>query len=568
MIPLAFAIPDWSHTPVLLIIGFAIFFGTVGAGVFQRMRIPQVVGYITIGLILGNSGLKLIDSKTIDILAPFNYFALGVIGFMIGGELHRDVFRKYGRQLLTVLLAEGLGAFVLVALLVGGVAMLVTGNVAMAVALGIIFGALSSATAPAATTNVLREYKARGVLTTTIYAIVALDDGLAIVLYSIAASIAAMVIGQGSGGLLTTLGFVLYELLGGAALGLAAGIGLNFVLRRARDPANTLAFIIGTLALVIGAGRWFGVDVILAAMALGMALSNLAPRHSNEAFQIVERFTPPLYVLFFVLVGAQLHIQGMPFWMWALAGTYIIGRSAGKILGSSIGARLAKAAPAIGKYLGLCLFSQGGVAVGLSIMAASRFSGELGSAIVMIIAVTTFIVELVGPPLVKIAITRAGEAGLNVTEEDLARTYKVSDVMDTTAPSFAENAKLTDILHTIAETSAMCYGVTDASGNLRGVITIQDLKQTFVSEGLTDWLVAHDLMEPAPDTVTDTVPLIEAMRRMEAQQLEAVPVVASHDEGPRKLLGLLELRAVRRRLSQEILHRHQLAEGKLAPEGE
>ena len=165
--------------PILLVIGFAIFVGSIGARVFQRLHVPQVVGYIVIGVLAGRSGLRLIDDRTIQALLPFNAFALGLMGFMIGGELRGEVFRKYGRQFFKILLAERMWAFVTVGLLVGTTAALVTGDVITSVALGLMFGALSSATAPAATVNVLWEYKTRGVLTTAVFAVVALDDALA-----------------------------------------------------------------------------------------------------------------------------------------------------------------------------------------------------------------------------------------------------------------------------------------------------------------------------------------------------------------------------------------------------
>ena len=544
---------DSTHMPILLIVGIAIFFGTIGAGIFKRLRIPQVVGYIAIGVLAGKTGFNLISSDAIDALLPFNYFALGIIGFLIGGELHRDVFRKYGRQFFTILVSEGLGAFLLVSLLTGTVAYFVTGDVKTTLALAIIFGAISSATAPAATVSVLWEYKARGVLTTAVFAIVALDDGLALILYSIAASVASAVTGQGDGNLVTMLGHAAYELICGALLGIATGAGLNFVLRRSKDHGHSLTFIIGAVALLIGAGRWLGVDVILAAMALGVTLSNLAPRRSNEAFKIVERFAPPIYVLFFVIVGAHLQVQGMDWKMWALVLPYVVGRSAGKIIGANLGARIAGAAPVLRKYLGMCLFSQGGVAVGLAIMASTRFEGTIGSSIIMIIAVTTFIVEILGPPCVKIAITKAGEAGLNITEEDLAGTYSVADVMDSSAPHFLQSVRLGAILKTIAETTAMSYAVTNAQGKLKGMISIQELKQTFMADGLTEWLLADDLMQPIVDSVTADTPLPDAMQRMEQLQLESLPVIASKDDP--QLLGLLELRATQRRLSQEILRR-------------
>ncbi|KPK82110.1 MAG: hypothetical protein AMJ81_10085 [Phycisphaerae bacterium SM23_33] len=552
--------------PILLVIGFALFAGTVGARFFRRLRVPQVVGYIAIGALLGKSGLGAIDDAAIDNLLPFNFFALGVIGFLIGGELRGEVFRRHGWQFLTILLSQGIGAFLVVSILVSLTGLLVTRDLATSAALGLVIGAIASATAPAATVNVLWEYKTRGPLTTAVYAMVALDDGLALILYAFAFSIASGIIGAPTGGVFAFVGPVARKLIGAAAMGVAAGYLLNFVLRRVRDPELSLTITIGTLALVLGGALALELDLILAAMTLGAALVNLAPRRSQQAFHIVQRFAAPIYVLFFVVAGARLHLGGMQLWMWVLAGPYLVGRIAAKVAGAHLGARWAGAGPSVRKYLGWCLFCQGGVAVGLSILASVGFSKEmpgpvgkqLGDAIIMMVAVTTFIVELAGPPFVRLAVKRAGEVGLDVTEEDLMNSYRVADMVNRKAPVFAENTTLATILGTIAETDAMCYPVTNAAGKLTGIIRIPELKQSFGSAGLQDWLVAMDVMQPVPDTITADAPLVEAVTRMREQHLDYLPVVKADDNSA--LEGMLELRAVDRALSGEVLRRHRLAE--------
>ena len=563
---LAAIIGDAFHLGILPVIGAALLFGTMGARLFQKIRLPQVVGYIIVGLAIGRSGLGLIDTATLNALEPFNFFALGIIGFMIGGELHRDVFRKYGKQFMTILFSQGIGAFVVVSVLTAGVLLLVTRNIAASVAVGIVLGAICSATAPAATVEVLREYKTRGVLTTTVYAIVALDDGLALILYGISTSIAAMMLSSAgdNGGVATALGVAVYKLLVAIILGVLAGIALNAILRRGRDREKALTYIIGSLALVIGLCALLKVDEILAPMALGVVIINLAPRRSYSAFGIVERFAPPIYVLFFVLAGAYVRVTGMGLWMCGLAAVYLVGRLFGKILGANLGARLAESPPAVRKYLGLCLFSQGGVAIGLALAATKRFSGvsvaqmPVGTMIMMIIMITTLVVEILGPPCVKLAVQKAGEVGLNVTEDDLMESYTVADMMDASATTFAESAPLATILRTISDTDAMSYPVVNDDGNLAGVISLADLKQSFSAEGLTAWLVAFDLMHPAPDTIGSKTPLAEAVTRMTEQGLECLPVLAGEDD-PR-LVGMIELRAVNRQLSGEILRRQQLAD--------
>ncbi len=548
---------DGIHFPVLFLIGLALFVGTAGARIFQKLRIPQVVGYIVIGVIVGRSGLGLIDARTIQALQPFNFFALGVIGFMIGGELHRTVFKRYGKQFMVVLLAEGLGAFVLVMLVTTAVSWLATGQASTSVALGLVLGAISSATAPAATVDVLWEYRSRGPLTTTVFAIVALDDGLALMLYAVAASLAAGLVGSGSVHVSHALAKSGYELGGAVALGVLAGLLLNGTLRWSRDPDKALTFIVGTLAAILGLAIALEVDLILAAMALGVTITNLAPRRSRRSFEIIERFAPPIYVLFFVVVGARLNVSSMPLWMLGLALAYVVARTAGKMTGAYLGARWSGAAETVRKYLGLCLFSQAGVAIGLSILASMSFPGEMGNAIILIVTTTTFLVQIIGPPSVKVAIEKAGEVGLNVTEEHLMREYRAKDMVDAQAAKLSAGTPLKEILHTIARADIMACPVVDDKERVIGVVTLDDLKQTFVMQDLSDWLVAYDLMRPVPDRVPEDASLEEALTRMKEQGLDYLVVVDNPDD--QHFRGLLSYNGVLRRLSTEVVRRRKQA---------
>ncbi|MBN2537978.1 cation:proton antiporter, partial [candidate division WOR-3 bacterium] len=329
---------------VLLTVALAVLLGTVGARLLKRLRIPQVVAYILIGLGLGGSALGLIDEATLQALTPLSLLALGIVGFKIGGELKLSLFRRYGRSVLVILVAEGLGAFVVVTVLVG----LVSGNWPLAM----VLGAIASATAPAATANVLWEYRAMGILTTMILAVVALDDGLALVLFGFASSIAKVIAGGGTFSLFRAIAQPLYELLGAVLLGSLAGVGLRFAYRHVREKDLTMAFALGCVLLVVGAAQALGVDLILTAMILGAVFSNLAGKAGDEVFDSVQRFAPPIYVLFFVLVGAHLRLGEMTWLVALVAALYVLGRTAGKVVGVWIGARLTSAAPVVRKYLG------------------------------------------------------------------------------------------------------------------------------------------------------------------------------------------------------------------------
>ncbi len=249
--------------------------------------------------------------------------------------------------------------------------------------------------------------------------------------------------------------------------------------------------------------------------------------------------------------------------MWGLAAAYVLGRSGGKFLGAYLGARWARAAEPIRKYLGLCLFSQAGVAIGLAIMAGLRFGDQqlghvaMGDAIVMIVTATTFLVQLVGPPCVKLAVTKAGECGLNVTEYDLLHSLKVKDVQDSDVPAFAQHALVTDIMRTVADTEAMHYAVLDDEQRVLGTITIDSLKRCLADMEMGAWLVADDLLDPVGECERPESPLAEAVQRLRDAGVEAVPVVSAAES---RYEGMLELRTCDKRISQEVWRRRRKAD--------
>ncbi len=547
-----------EHLNLILLMGLAIFFGTAGAGVFQKLRIPQVVAYVVIGLIVGESGLNLIGRDTVETLSSFNMFALGIIGFMIGGELTRKVFKKYGKQFLIILCSEGIAAFVIVAFLSGFVCWYFTGEVQTSVAMALVLGAIASATAPAATATVLWEYKTRGPLTSTVLAIVALDDALSLLLFGFASSIAAAIIGQTHGSLWMAILTAVVEIAGSIILGVLAGFLLSFILKLIKDPDKALTFTVSSVLLVIGLSIALKVGSILAAMALGVTMTNLASRRRQNTFELIEKFAPPIYVLFFVLAGAHLVLSEITGWMVVMVVVYLVGRTGGKLLGSWFGARVSRASDVVRRYLGLCLLSQAGVAIGLAIISGQLFTGQIAHAIIVIVMTTTFVVEIFGPMFVKLGVKKAGEVGLNITEEDLIETHKVGDVMDTKVPVISAGMSLSEVIQIVSNTESFYYPVVDNNNQLAGAITLGNIRNTFATQELNDWLVALDIMEPIIARVTKDIALSEALEKTKRLDIEHLPVVASAEDN--KFVGVLNCRAVRRSLSAEVLSRQQKAD--------
>jgi len=543
---------------LILLIGIAIFGGTVGAKIFRRLHIPQVVGYVIIGLIIGESGLNLIGRDTVETLSLFNMFALGIIGFMIGGELRREVFKKYGKQFFIILCSEGIAAFIMVAVFAGFVAWHFTGNIYTAVTMSLILGAIASATAPAATVNVLWEYKTRGPLTSTVLAIVALDDGLSLLLYGFASSIAGAFLGKTNDSILTSILAAVFEIAGAIILGLLAGLLLGFILKRIKEPDEVLVFTVSSVLLVIGLSIVLKLGSILAAMVLGIAIANFARRKGQSTFELMRRFAPPIYVLFFVLAGAHLVLDEIAGWMIVMIAVYLIGRTAGKIFGSWFGARQSRAPDVVRKYLGLCLLSQAGVAIGLAIISSQLFSGQVGHAIIAIVMTTTFVVEIFGPMLVKVGVKKAGEVGLNITEEDLIKTHSVGDVMDAKVPVISAGMSLGEVVKVVSNTNSFYYSVVDSDKKLIGAVTLDGIRTTFATQELNDWLVALDIMEPIIAKVTPDMALSDAFEKAKRLDIEHLPVVVSSEDD--RFIGVLNCRAVHRSLSAEVLSRQQKAD--------
>lgn len=543
---------------VVLLFGLIVLGGAFGARLFQRLHIPQVVGCIVVGILLGEV-LGVITPHTIEKLEPFTMFALGIIGFMIGAELRGEVFRKYGRQFFIILFSQGMGAFLLATIGSTVVAWFITGNVLESAAVGLVLGAIASATAPAATVNVLWEYKTKGALTTTVLAIVALDDALALLLYRGAATGAKALIGTGQGSVLGTTLILLGEIAGAIALGVLAGVLLYFLLKIVKADDKVLDFALASLLLVVGISIIPGIDPILPAMTLGITVANLMPRQSKATFELVEKFAPPIYISFFVLAGAHMEFGKITSWMVVMILVYVLCRAAGKIAGAWFGGKWSQAPAVVRKYLGICLLPQAGVAIGLAILASQQFGPELGHTIIIVVMTGTFLMEILGPMLVKAGVKRAGEVGLNITEEDLIKTYTVADVMDTSPTSIKEDLPLQQILGVFSTSESVYYPVIDAQSRITGVITIPDIKEMFANQDVAGWLLACDVAEPVRDKTTPDEPLEEVIDQMRRYHLENVPVVAGKDKD--ELVGVLDYSKALRKISTEVLHRRQKADG-------
>jgi Kef-type K+ transport system membrane component KefB len=370
------------------------------------LKSPLIVGYIIAGAVLGPAILNLISNDQIVSMDVINTITLSFLGFGIGGELRWSELKKLGKSIVTIVIFEATSAFVVVGV--------VTALVVHSIPLGLIYGALASATAPAGTVDVIRQYKAKGNLTTTLYAVMGLDDIYALLIYTIAIPLAAIMLGGSTGQSIgSALAHAGLEVVIAISVGVAVGFIMILLARRIHDRTALLIFTLGIILLNCGLSLYLDVSPILLNMAVGIVAVNNNAIGARKIFSALGDWSPPIYVWFFVLIGTRLDFQLIGQYA-LLVILYILARSVGKWGGAFVGATLSKAPSNTVKYLGFTLLSQAGVAIGLALAAAKTLETmnlHVEAAQIMgVMTATTFIIMLVGPVLAKIALFKAGEA--------------------------------------------------------------------------------------------------------------------------------------------------------------
>ena len=406
----------------LLAIGTAMFAGLFLSRLTSRWNLPDVTSYLIAGLLvgplclgqLGVPGLGFASFDMVEATGLLSDVSLGFIAFAIGSEFRVSALRKTGRQATVIAILQALAATLLVdgALLV---LHLFLGD-KLPVSTCLILGAIATATAPAATLMVINQYKAKGPLTDILLPIVALDDAVGLIVFAISTGIARALI-SGSLSIVSLLVNPMIEITASLAMGAALGWVFSLVEKFFNSGSKWLslavAFVVicsavSKLHFVLPGGVTIGFSSLLVCMMCGTIFCNLCD-FSEEIMYKTERWTAPIYVLFFVLSGAELDLRVfLDFAVVGIGIVYILTRSTGKIVGANLSARLTHCEPTICKYLGITLLPQAGVALGMSATVAAQFGAE-GAIIRNIILFSVLIYELAGPIMTKMALTAAGE---------------------------------------------------------------------------------------------------------------------------------------------------------------
>jgi Kef-type K+ transport system membrane component KefB len=392
----------------LAIVGLAILIGYVTGKLVGRFKIPAVAGYVIIGVILGQSILNIVNQEILSRLGVVSDLSLGLIAIMIGGELRLGNLRKLSRSLFPIVFLEAAGALILVTAMI----QLLFHDWA----LSFILGAISSATAPTATYVVIREVRASGIFTNTLLAIVAIDDAFALIIYGFASAVSkAMLTAFDLDSIKEVVIISAREIMGALLLGVTAGAVVGPWLRRIRTRESVFTVISGIILVIIGLSNQFHLSSLLANMALGVMITNIAPISSKRVFDTIGTLSPPIFTAFFVIAGAYLRIDLVPS-LGLLGFVYLMARIIGKTSGASLGAVIVKAPSSVKKYIGFGLISQVGVAIGLSLIVAKEFTplGDAGKTlavnVINVLLATTIVTEIIGPILTKYALIKAGEA--------------------------------------------------------------------------------------------------------------------------------------------------------------
>jgi len=372
--------------------------GLLAGKVTKKIKLPNVTGYIIIGLIAGPYVLKLLPLEAIENFGIISDIALGFIAFSIGGEFKLSYLKKVGKSPIIIAITEALGAVIVVDLV-----LVLTGH---DIAFSLVLGAIAAATAPAATLMVVRQYKAKGPLTNTLLPVVAIDDAVALMLFGISVAIAKSINSPGNMSLVGTLLAPLIEIVGALILGAILGVILSYLTKWFTGRGNRISVAFSMILLCIGISNILGVSALLASMMMSAVYVNTS-KECFKVFELVDRITPPIFILFFFISGADLDIRILPT-VGVIGVLYIVFRVIGKILGVAVGAKLSHASPVVTKYLGFTLIPQAGVAIGLA-STAMKVVPEYGTQIQTVVLCGTIIYELVGPLITKLALIKAGE---------------------------------------------------------------------------------------------------------------------------------------------------------------
>lgn len=384
-----------------IIFNIAVLFlsGLLFARIFGKFKFPDVTGYLIGGIIIGPCVLGLLSKEAVDSMDAISQLALSFIAFSVGSEMNFESIKQMGTKILIVTFFEAIGALIFVTL-----TMLLFFKTDVAFAITI--GSIASATAPAATLMVIKQYNAKGGLVDVLIPVVALDDAICIMAFGVCSSIAITIMSGSALNFVNMIFEPVKEIFLALIVGFVAGIIFILLSKRLKNDTETLTFTLAMIFIVTTVTDKWGLSSLLTLMMSGIVISNMGSVDRRYQ-ELISTITPPIFIAFFVLSGADLNLGGLK--AAGLIGfAYVIARVLGKFFGAMASTKLTGFSKEVQNNLGLTLVPQAGVAIGLSLIAEKIIPEPHGSMIRTIILAGTICYELIGPIVAKFALKRAG----------------------------------------------------------------------------------------------------------------------------------------------------------------
>ncbi len=383
---------------ILFYIGIMLVCGLFFGRLVKLMGLPNVTGYLIAGLLLGPYITGIISEQNVENISIVSDMALAFIAMSIGSEFRLSYFKRVGAAPVVIAILEGMFGviFVLLGFLAAGCEL----------PFALVISAIAAATAPASTIMVIRQYNAKGPVSETLLSVAALDDAVALIAFGFSVTIAKMINSGGGQNVLLSILQPVWEVLLSLIIGAALAFIMLVPMRFFKKRSNRLCISIAFIFIANSLADYFGASALLTCMMFGAVLANITEQ-SDMIFSVTDSITPPIYMLFFVISGAQLNV-GVITSIGVLGVIYLIMRVIGKLSGAWLGAVICKSPKSVKKYLGFTLIPQEGVAIGLSLVAVSVVP-DYADKIRAIILCATMIYELTGPVISKITLEKAGE---------------------------------------------------------------------------------------------------------------------------------------------------------------
>ncbi len=385
-------------------IGLILLLALMAGHLVKLLRVPEVTGYILVGILLGPSVLGWLSQENLVALGVLSEVALGLILFSVGSVFEFSLFRRIGRQVFLVTVVESSLAAVLVtsgALWFG-----------QPLPVALLLGAIATATAPASTLMVIRELDSAGPLTDNLLGIIAVNNLLCISVFGLVAAGIDLTTGldglSPSAMLYRSAFWFVWEILGSAALGYLVGMLLAGWSSHVTESGELLILLAGSILFCVGVSRAMDLSPLVTSLAVGATMVNLAPR-GRHLFSALSNTDPPFYAIFFVIAGAELDVTKVPEMGW-LGLVYVFGRAGGKFAGARLAAWRLGLDPNVRKFLGFALQAQAGLAVGLTLAVNLRYP-QFAPTVTTIVLASVAVFEMVGPASTRFALVGAGEAG-------------------------------------------------------------------------------------------------------------------------------------------------------------